>query len=342
MSTIKEIAKLAGVSRGTVDRVLNKRGSVNPETAAKVQKIAKAVNYSPNLAGKTLAVRKKQLKFGYILFASTASNPFFLDVVRGIESRTAELQEYGVSVEVRYATIDNPDLQVSLIDELLAEGIDGLVIAPINHPTVIERLKKLTQTGFPVVTANSDIPSCGRIAYVGSDYYKSGQTAAGLMDLVCHEPTNVGIIMGSPWVHCHSERVAGFTKQVQDHYPKLTVVGTIVNNDDDLESYAVTRKLLKAHPNLGALFLAAAGVQGACRAVEDLGRRDSVKIISYDTPASTCQLVREGAILATIAQQPFTQGAKPLDILLDYVGMDIPPDKEYHYTKIEIKIKENL
>ena len=94
MPTIKEIAEIAGVSRGTVDRVLNNRGSVSPDKEKKILEIVKALNYTPNLAGKTLAVTKKHLKFGYILFASTSSNPFFIDVVNGIEERAAELSEY--------------------------------------------------------------------------------------------------------------------------------------------------------------------------------------------------------------------------------------------------------
>lgn len=342
MSTIKEIARLAGVSRGTVDRVLNNRGSVNVETAKKVREIAAALNYSPNLAGKTLAVRKKQLKFGVILFSSTSSNPFFLDVVRGIENRAAAFKEYGATVELRFASIDNPNLQVSLIDELIDAGVNGLAITPINHPAVAQRLKALTQSGFPVVTTNSDIPDCGRLAYVGSDYYKSGQTAAGLMNLVCHGIANVGIIIGSPHVLCHSERVSGFTQHAQTCYPNINIVASAVNNDDDLESFTVTKDLLIQHPEINALFLAAAGVQGACRAVDKLGMRGKIHIISYDTTAPTCALVEEGAIVATIAQQPFTQGAKPLDILLDYVGMGVEPDMDCYYTKIEIKIKENI
>ncbi|WRS27711.1 LacI family DNA-binding transcriptional regulator [Oscillospiraceae bacterium MB08-C2-2] len=342
MATIKEIAYLAGVSRGTVDRVLNNRGAVNPQTAQKVKEIAKAINYIPNRAGRTLAVKKKQLKFGFILFGSTSSNPFFLDMVCGIEDRSESLKEYGVTVSVRYAVIDNPDYQVQLIDELLLEGIDGLAITPINHPAVFRRLKKLTRSGFPVVTANSDIPDCGRIAYVGSNYYKSGTTAAGLMNLVCREGAKVGIVIGSPWVLCHSERVAGFTDHIKRYYPHIQVVDTVINNDDDLDSLSVTRKLLKAYPEIDSLYLAAAGVQGACRAVKDMNLLGKLNIISYDTTAPTRQLVEEGAIIATIAQSPFTQGSKPLDILMDYVGMGIRPEKEFYYTRLEIKIKENI
>jgi len=70
MATIKEIAALAGVSRGTVDRVLNDRGAVNPETAEKIRKIAKELDYKPNRAGLVLAAQKKRLKLGVILFST--------------------------------------------------------------------------------------------------------------------------------------------------------------------------------------------------------------------------------------------------------------------------------
>lgn len=342
MVTIKEIARLSGVSRGTVDRVLNNRGSVKPETAEKVMQVIKDVNYSPSRAGKTLAIKKKQLKFGFILFSSTSSNPFFLDVVRGIQARADFMKEYGVTVETRYATLDNPQLQVQLIDELINKGINGLAITPINHPIVAEKLKEIAKNGIPVVTSNSDIPNCGRIAYVGSDYYKSGETAAGLMNLICGQDTKVGIITGSHWILCHSERIAGFTDNINKNYPNIQIIDTAINNDDDAESFIVTRKMLTEHPEINALYLVAAGIQGACRAVDDLGLRGKIKIISYDTTEPTCKLVRENVIIATIAQQAFTQGAKPLDILLDYVGLNIKPEKEYFYTKIEIKIKENL
>ena len=342
MPTIKEIAELAGVSRGTVDRVLNNRGAVSPDKEKKILDIAKALNYTPNLAGKTLAIKKKQLKFGYILFGSTSSNPFFLDVVDGIESRAAELGEYGVSVDIRYAVLGDPSLQVGLIDELVASGIAGLVITPINHPLVIERIKKLTAEGLPVVTANSDIPDCGRIAYVGSDYYKSGETAAGIMNMICAGNAKVGIVMGSPLVLCHSERVAGFTRRIQEEYTGIKIIATEINHDEDIQSYVVTKRLLEENPDVDALFLVAAGVVGACRAVAELGLDDKLKVVSYDTTIASTELIRSGMIAVAITQEPFMQGAKPLDILLDYVGLGIKPEQEFYYTALGIKIKENL
>jgi len=342
MHTIKEIAKLAGVSRGTVDRVLNSRGSVSPSTERKVLEIARAVKYSPNRAGKSLAVRKKMLKFGFVLFSSIASNPFFEDVVFGIKSRAAELAEFGVTVEIRYAAIDDPKRQAACIDELTELGIDGLAIIPINHPLIADRLRHLSESGIPVVTSNSDIPGCGRIAYVGSDYYKSGETAAGLMNLATRGCANVGIIMGSALVLCHSERVDGFSQCTAKEFPDIRIIDSAVNNDDDFESFSVTKDMIKRFPQIDALYLAAGGITGACRAVKDIGLAGKISIISYDATPTTCQLLRDGVISATIAQQPVFQGAKPLDILLDYLVMGIEPEKEFYYTEIEIKIKENL
>ena len=89
MATIKEIAALAGVSRGTVDRVLNNRGSVSAATAAKIKQIATALDYKPNRAGLALAAQKKKLRLGVILFS--AENPFFADVLKSVQKRQKNL-----------------------------------------------------------------------------------------------------------------------------------------------------------------------------------------------------------------------------------------------------------
>ncbi|MDR2898771.1 MAG: LacI family DNA-binding transcriptional regulator [Clostridiales bacterium] len=342
MATIKEIALLAGVSRGTVDRVLNNRGLVSPEKEKIVLDIVKAVNYMPNIAGKSLAARKKTLKFGYLLFGSTEGNPFFSEVVSGIKKRASELKDYGVSVLIRYTDIDNAAEQVKGIDELLNHGISGLAITPINHPLVIERLKELTDKGFPLVTVNTDIPHCGRMAYVGSDYIKSGEVAAGMMNLICAGKANVGVITGSRLVLCHTERIAGFTRRIEQEYKGIRIIGEAENSDDDIESYIVTKSLLERHPEIDALYFVAAGVAGACRAVTEMGLMGKIKIVGYDVTSASKKLIKSGEITVVITQEPQVQGAKPLDILLGRVGMNIHPEKDIFHTSLGIFIKDNL
>jgi LacI family transcriptional regulator len=342
MATIKQIAKLSGVSRGTVDRVLNNRGIVNPATAEKVREIASLLHYTPNKVGKTLAVKKKNLKFGYIMFSSTESNPFFADVVTGIQIKAKELEEYGVTVDVRYSEFGSPDDQVRLMDEMIVSGVHGIAITPINHQKVAEKIRELAEMGIPVVTVNTDIENSGRLAYIGSNYLQSGKTAGGLMSLITGGKANVGIVLGSMDVLCHSERVNGFKQNLRKYSPEIKIIKMVENHDDDFESFTVIKDMLTEHPEIDSLFLASAGVYGACRAVESLNLQKKLRIISFDCTPVTKKLILDGVISATIAQQPLKQGSKPLDILFDYLGMDIAPGQDKYYTSIEIKIRENL
>jgi len=340
MPTIKEIAELAGVSRGTVDRVLNNRGAVNPATAQKIKDIAKALDYRPNRAGLVLAAQKKNLKLGIVLFSS--HNPFFDDVIKGVRSKAEELATYNCQVIIKQVNFDAQE-QLRAIHHLVEEEeISGLALAPYNDPSIAAKIDELWERGIPTVTLNTDIENCKRIAFVGSDYTKSGQTAAGLINLLTKGDVHLGIIIGSEGILCHTQRIAGFRKQIKQHYPHIHIVDTVQNHDDDFESYDQTIKLLSRHPEINALFFAAGGVYGGCRAVSSLGLTDNITILAYDKVPTTLEMVNQGVIAATICQQPRLQGSKPLDILFAYLTTGDLPEKEYHYTAVDIRIKENI
>ena len=167
MATIKEIAALAGVSRGTVDRVLNDRGAVNPETAEKIRKIAKELDYKPNRAGLVLAAQKKRLKLGVILFST--GNPFFQDVLAGINEKAEELAGYNCTVITKQISF-GVEAQLQAVKELLAEEVNGIAMTPYNDERIRDCINTLYEQGIPVVTLNTDIENSRRIAYVGSNY----------------------------------------------------------------------------------------------------------------------------------------------------------------------------
>ena len=81
---------------------------------------------------------------------------------------------------------------------------------------------------------------------------------------------------------------------------------------------------------------------GACRAVNEMGLEGKLKVVSYDTTIASRELIKSGAIAVAITQDPFEQGAKPLDLLLNHVVMGQKPKQEYYYTALSIVIKENL
>lgn len=338
MATIKEIAALSGVSRGTVDRVLNHRGSVNPETAARVKEIAERLNYQPNKAGLVLAALKKNLKIGVVLFRDT--NPFFQEVLEGIYAKAKELSGYNCQVLVRQVSFDE-ECQRKAMENLLDEGIHGLVISPYNAPSIAEAINHFSDMGIPVITTNTDIVS-KRLAYVGSNYYLSGQTAAGLLGRMTFGAVSVGIVTGSSHILCHTERIAGFMETIQRDYPNISIVEIMENHDDDVESYEQVRDLLTRHPQINALYFAAAGVYGGCKAVLSLGLSEKIKIFTYDNVETTTELVKNDVITATICQQPFLQGYRPLELLSRYLMEGAALEDEFYYVDIDIRIKENI
>lgn len=339
MATIKEIAALAGVSRGTVDRVLNHRGSVNPVTAEKITRIAKELDYKPNVAGLVLAAQKKKLKLGVILFSP--ENPFYIDVLEGVNEKAEELAGYNCTVIIKQITF-GVEAQLHAMDELVAEEVNGIALAPYNDERVRQRINELYNQGIPVVTLNTDIENSKRIAYVGSHYNKSGATAAGLLHLMTTGQVNVGIITGSSNILCHTERIAGFIETLKPYRDSIHITDIIEVHDDEIESYEKTTQLLNAHPEINALYFAAGGVYGGCRSITVLGRQDKIRVVAYDMVPTTKELIRKGTIAAVICQQPKLQGSKPLSLLFTYLTTGELPEKEHNYVAVDIRIRENL
>lgn len=344
MITLKEIAQMAGVSRGTVDRVLNHRGGVSEETARKVQAIVDSVGYVPNSIGRTLAISRKNIRLGYLIFQGTTANPFFTEVLRGVEEKEEELRSFGVTVIKASSSIEDETGagQIEKIDRMEAEGIQGLAITPFEHPAVAKRLKELAARGIPVVTVNTDLNDSGRLCYVGSDYKKSGEMAGGLMGLFQPQGGNIGIISGSSMVACHVEREKGFREILKQRYPALTIEAAAANQDDDFISFDVTRQMLLAHPKITGLYVVAGGVYGACRAVQAAGMQDRIAVISHDKAESTLQMLKKGILNATIGQEAQKQGSEPLQILYDYLSSGTRPPAEVMHTCLDICIRETI
>ncbi len=338
MATIKEIAALAGVSRGTVDRVLNHRGDVNPQTEEKIMKIVRALDYKPNKAGIVLAAQKKNLKLGVVLLG--VGNPFFDDVLSGVREKAEELAGYNCSVLIKQTEYSLKQ-QLDAIDALLSEGVNGLAISPYNDNAVREKINTLHSEGIPVVTLNTDIENSSRLAYVGSNFYRSGEAAGGLMRLMTKGDVRVGIVSGSQNILCHTERIAGFSHIIEPH-PDIRIVDIVNSNDDDQVSFELTEKLLSDHPEINAFYFTAGGVYGGCRAIEASPRRNDMTVITNDMVPTTREYMQKGLIAATICQQPSQQGSLPLSILFAYLTTGEMPALENNYVDVDIRIRENL
>lgn len=355
MTTIKDIATLAGVSRGTVDRVLNNRGSVSQKTAEKIRKIAKDLDYKPNPAGLVLAAHKKNIKLGVILFQD--ENPFFSEVIEGIQEKADELSAYNCQILMKQVPF-GAEYQLKALEDFQKQEVQGIALTPYNDITISQKMNQLSDEGIVFVTFNTDIPDAKRLCYVGSDFVHCGKTAAGLMHLLTngtelqpdldkkegshlHPSVYVGIVSGSSKILCHTERIKGFEKRIQEKYPWIQIADIVENNDDEKESYRKTKALIEKNPQINALFFAAGGVSGGCIAAKELNY-GSIPILAFDSVPSTKSLMEKGIVSATICQQPKVQGYKPLEILFHYLSTGETPASEFLFVDVDIRILENL
>lgn len=336
MATIKEIAELAGVSRGTVDRVLNNRGSVNPDTAEKIRAIIRQLGYKPNPAGIALAAQKKKYLIGIILFSR--KNPFFDDVMQGFSDKAEELSLYGCQISVKRVAY-HPEAQLSAIRACLKEGVRGLILTPYNDDSIREELNKLIRSGIPVITVNSDAEGVRRLTYVGSDYYNSGQAAGALMKLVTSGPVRLGIINGDNNILCHTQRVSGFVDKLSDD-TRFQVISQGESLDDDKKGYELVSEMLTKHPDINAFYFTAAGVYGGCRAIAELAPGRDIKVITFDEVPSTVEMMQKNIITATICQEPYWQGSRSLELMFAYLSDGQAEIKDSYYAELSVKIKE--
>lgn len=338
--TMKDIAKAAGVSRGTVDRALNNRNGINEEVSQRIKKIANKMGYKPNKAGKLLAAIKKPILIGIVL--PSIGNEFFNDVIKGLKSAEDELHDYGVSLNIKQVKGFDPHTHLQAINELELEGVTALCIVPVNDRIILSKIDELSNSNIPVVTINSDIEDSKRLCYIGSDYLKSGKTAAGMLSLISGEKSNVLIITGSLKMLGHNQRIKGFRDEIEKISNNIKVVDIIQTFDDNTTAYNLVSSALKTHPEINSIYITAGGVSGVCKAVEAVSIEKRIKVLCFDNTPQRKKWIEENIISCIICQQPFEHGYKPIHILFDYLINNVKPKKEKYITQTVIKIKQNI
>ncbi|MCH1982426.1 LacI family DNA-binding transcriptional regulator [Ruminococcus sp. OA3] len=337
--TIKKIAEVAGVSRGTVDRALNHRRGVNPEVAKRIIEIADQLGYQPDLAAKGLAAKRYAPKRIGILLCS-GGNPFFDEVMEGIRDALDELKVFEVKSSMKFTKGFDLKDQLKKLDEFRQEGIDGLVLTPVYSELVAEKLKEMKREGITVVTINTDIDDSDRLAYVGCDYVKSGKAAAGLLGMMdSGKEERVILVVGSQMVLAQAERLKGIFDTLRDGYKNIRVTRIIENNEDDETSYRLIREALQEDPGLMGICFAGAGQEGGLRAIKESGRGGKLRVITYDLTEVVKGYLRDDVVFATVCQEPYKQGYLGVDILGKYLLTGKHPVEPCVYMHIYIATK---
>jgi LacI family transcriptional regulator len=334
------IAEICGVSRGTVDRVLNKRGKVRPDIALRIEETAKALDYLPNTVAKSLATQRRDIRICLILHVQ--GNPFFDETIKGVERAAGEIKDFGISVSVRRGANFDVDCQLANIDEAVREGYRALILVPINDPRVVARVNELKVQGIPVVFMTSYLDSAEPLCYVGCDYHKSGRIAAELFHLLVGDSARIGMISSPLTMLGPNRRLYGLQSAIGDEYTGMSLVDVREVPSDEGVAYSSTMEMLMKHPEIDGLFYTIGGLIGGLKAVKELGLYGRLKIVSVDLAKHIIDAMEDGGVLATISQEGEEQGYTAIKVAFDYLVAHIVPEVKEYLIEPSIKIKQSL
>ncbi len=332
--TIKQIAELAEVSRGTVDKVLNGRPGVKTETKERILKIAKELNYKPNYLGKALVMSKEKTKIGVIL--TPEYNPFVHEIIQGIHNAQAEFELFGIEIAIKMLSTLEPAEQIGILNHFENENFAGVAVFPLNDKQIIDKINTMSRKGIAIITFNSQIQEINDICFVGQDHYRGGRTAAGLLNKLLPDGGRVGIIISSKNLSCHQDRLKGFTDKINDFHADLDIVRVEENQDRTETAFQITMSYLKAFPDLRGIYITGGGAAGVGKAIDLAEKSGKIKLICHDIIPDTVKLLKEEIADFTLGQNPELQGYILIKTMFDYLIKQQKPENKVIDVPIEI------
>lgn len=338
--TIKQIAELANVSRGTVDKVLNHRPGVKEETKLKVRKIAKELNYQPNFLGKALVQSKEPIKIGIIL--TPEYNPFIQEMLQGVKNAQDEYRAFGIDVCIKMPISLEPAEQISILNELETNGVSGIAVFPIDDDIVRKKINQLVDKGICIVTFNSKLEGTNDICFVGQNHEKGGRTAAGLMCKLLPQGGAVGVIISSYNLSCHKDRLKGFLDKVKETAIPISILSVHENQDRKDDAFKLTLEYCNQNPDLRGIYITGGGIAGVGSALNILKLTNKVHVICHDLVPDTLMLLENGTVDFALGQSPVLQGYQLVKILFEYLVKKQKPVTPYIEIPITIATKDSV
>ena len=337
-ATIEDVAEEAGVSIATVDRVLNGRAAVRPQTAERVEKAIRRLNYQPDRLAARLA-RAREYRFCFIL--PEGANAFMQALGSAVQEEALRMMREKVVIDLRYTDVfDSQKLSATL--DGIGPVYDGVAVVALDHPRVREAINALTERGVTVVTLVSDVPSSKRLHYVGIDNSAAGRTAATLMGrYLSGRKGKVGLIAGSLSLRDHIERQFGFEQVMAHDFPNLTLLPVREGRDDRDKVQAVADQLLADHPDLIGLYNVGAGSAGIAAALEQGGRARDVVFITHELTEDTRRALIDGTIDIIINQDAGHEVRSAIRVLMSKADR-LPIVEQMERIRIDIYLRDNI
>lgn len=333
--TIHDVARAAGVSLSTVDRVLNARAGVRQATQSRVAAAMRELGFQRNLAAASLA-RRRQDRLLFIL--PGGSNSFMRGLERELTQKAAAWEFTQLEV-VTVPPFDDAALAAAL-REVDPAQTQGVAVVATDSAVVRAALAELRDKGVAVVTLVSDLPSSRRQHFVGIDNVQAGRTAASLLGRFCRgRPGRIVIVAGSMLVRDHAERRLGFEQVLRAEFPEQQILPPLEGLDDQDIVAAELGAVLDRHPDVVGIYSLGAGTRGVARAMA--GRTPRPATVVHELTPHSRQALLDGSFDAVIRQDHAREVAAAVSLLQALIAGK-PVEPEAGRIGIEVFLRDNL
>lgn len=336
LPTLSDVARHAGVSYATADRVVNARGSVSEKSANRVRTAIDQLGYVRNVDAANLSQRRF---YRFAIVLPVGSNAFFARMRKLFLRAVDQLQAERVALEViEVKAFDPSSLRISL-DRLANDKVDGVALVGSDDAAVVDAIANLRKLHIPVMTLVSDVPGADRNAYVGIDNKIVGRTAGRLIALAHYQNRGrVLPIVGALSARDHADRISGLNDVLDGHHDILPVLEGF--DRPDLVEEGVARGLEDAG-NITAIYNAGAGNAGLIRVLERLPKDRARPIVVVHELASHSRLALEnGFVDIVIDQRPEDEMMRVIEGLRRLADRRTPPQTDPIVPAIFVR--ENL
>ena len=340
---IKDIAAMAGVSVGTVDRVIHGRSGVSEESKVRVEKILDQLNYQPNMYASALASNRKY-HFACLL-PLHENGEYWSDVERGILQATKTYTDFHVNHSLSFYDPYDYHSFTDAANRILEEDPDGVLFAPTRPEFTGPFVAQLNQRNIPYIYIDSNIREYPALAFYGQNSFQSGIFAARMMMLAAgKETTEIAIfrkindgIVGS---NQQERREIGFREYMGQHFPECRIWELDLHAKRSEEDFNMLEHFFTCHPNLrsGITFNSKAFIIGEY--LEQKGITD-FQLTGYDLLKRNIACLHRGSIFFLIAQQPSIQGFNGIKALADHLILKKEVNRE-NFMPIDLLTKENI
>lgn len=340
---IKDIAERAGVSVGTVDRVLHERPNVSKTAREKVEKALKEMNYQPNMYASALAYNKSYTF--YLLIPKHESEAYWEEIEEGAKKCEEARRDFHIDVEIRFYERSNEDSFREMSKEILEVQPEGVIVVPSSLAVTRELTEQLHHKSIPFILLDSYMPDLRPLSFFGQDSFCSGFFSAKMLMMIASGEKEVMLMRqtkdGKVVSKQQDNREVGFRHYMHDHFPQVEIKVLDLPLNGTRNEYAkMLERYFAEHPDTHHCITMTSKAHIVGDFILKTNRRD-VQIMGYDMVEKNAHCLREGSISFLIAQHAYMQGYYCVDTLFQAIVLK-KKVTTVNYMPIELLMKENV